>query len=241
MQYLSRVLLPCCSRCSLCKGKRDRDETCQVWRCHRIVFLLAKVFMSTRVIFQPYNIILVTEWSMGNTDLFQQTSLLDNCASEFFFQDHIIITGISLTEKSTVWLQDHKKNVTEITQLLHAYVHVPIWLPLASLHPVFCYPKENIIVVVVAVLLLLLWLLLNNLISSGKVSEVEELSKSPFQCEVRPHFYDTNSDIDLLWPPHTTLVLNQTGNNPKASRVHMGCYKEHPKRPQGCLYQQCLC
>jgi len=37
------------------------------------------------------------------------------------------------------------------------------------------------------------------------------------------YLYDSKSDIDLLWPPHTTLVLNQTRNKPKASRVHMGC------------------
>lgn len=102
----------------------------------------------------------------------------------------------------------------------------------------FCHPKENIIIIVVVVLLLLLWLwlLLNNLTFSGKVSQWSwgalQITMDTFQREVRLHFYDTNSDIDLLWPPHTTLVLNQTGNNPKASRVHMGCYKEHPRRPQ---------
>lgn len=110
---------------------------------------------------------------MGNTDLFQQTSLFDNCASEFFFLDYIIITGIALTEKSTVWLQDHKRNVTEVTQLLHASVHVTIWHLFTSLHAVFCHPKEDIITVVVV----MFTVKKSNLLLKEPPSEVEELSK----------------------------------------------------------------
>lgn len=38
------------------------------------------------------------------TYLLQQTSLLDNDPSEFFFQNHIVITGIIFTEEPTVRL-----------------------------------------------------------------------------------------------------------------------------------------
>ena len=86
-----------------------------VWRWHKLVCLFSKAFRCKRVILYPYNIIPVTGWNTCNTDLFQQTSLFDYYASEFFLQDHIIITRISLAEKPTVWLHDHKRKFRSYT------------------------------------------------------------------------------------------------------------------------------
>lgn len=38
------------------------------------------------------------------TNLFQQTTLFDHQASEFFLEDRVIVTGIALTEETTVCL-----------------------------------------------------------------------------------------------------------------------------------------
>lgn len=38
------------------------------------------------------------------TNLFQQTTLFDHQASEFFLEDCVIITGVALTEEATVCL-----------------------------------------------------------------------------------------------------------------------------------------
>lgn len=77
---------------------------------------------------------------MCNTDLFQQTSLFDYYASEFFFQDHIIITRISLAEKPTVWLHDHKRKFRSYT----AAACLCTCTNLASLHSVFFHPKNQL-------------------------------------------------------------------------------------------------
>lgn len=165
MQCWAKALLPCYNKHSLCKGKRDRDETCQVWRWHGLVSLFSKAFRCKRVILYQCNIIPVTGWNMGNTDLFQQTSLFDYYASEFFFQDHIIITRISLAEKPTVWLHDHKRKFRSYTADACLCTHTnlaSLWLPL---HPDFATPKKS------------------TLLLEKSPSEVEELSKSP-----RKHF-----------------------------------------------------
>lgn len=158
MQCWAKALLPCYSKHSFCKGKRDREETCPVWRWHRLVSLF-KAFRCKRVILYPCNIIPVTAWNMCNTDLFQQTSLFDYYASEFFFQDHIIITRISLAEKPTVWLHDHKRKFRSYT----AAACFCACTNLASLHSVFFPPKKS------------------TLLLEKSPSEVEELSKSSWK------------------------------------------------------------
>lgn len=163
LQHWANALLPCYSKHSLCKGKGNRDETCQVCRWHKLVSLFPKAFRCKRVILYPSNILPGTGWNMCNTDLFQQTSLFDYYASEFFFQDHIIITRISLAEKPTVWLHDHKRKLRSYTAAASLCTHTnlaSIWLPSTPLSDT---SKK-------------LTLLLEKC-----PGEVEELSKSPWK------------------------------------------------------------